>query len=154
MQCEVLIFYHVSASPTDRIGTTQGKRKTPTRMGIETTTFEFDHRSSTDWATRSDGSRAWKMKMSIARQWICTSTRKGYVYFKRWPCSWPCISVGGAAVIKPEGCGFNSHPGRGFPLSLCGPDSVGRASAHMVYGRKLALHIELYHSISLILLII
>ena len=47
--------YHVSVSPTDGNGPTQGQRKTLTRVGFEPTTFEFDHRCSTDWATRSDG---------------------------------------------------------------------------------------------------
>ena len=42
----------------------------------------------------------------------------------------------GAAVIKPEGRGFNSHPGQSFPLSFCGPNSISRANAHMVYGLK------------------
>ena len=37
---------------------------------------------STDWATSWDGSRSWEMKRSIARQWICRSTRKGYVRFE------------------------------------------------------------------------
>ena len=41
-----------------------------------------------------------------------------------------------AAVIKPEGRGFNSHPGQSFPLSFCGPNSISRANAHMVYGLK------------------
>ena len=45
-------------------------------------------------------------------------------------------SVGGAAVIKPEGRGFNSHPGQSFPLSLCRPISICRTNAHMVYGLK------------------
>ena len=39
-------------------------------------------------------------------------------------------------MIKPEGRGFNSHPGQSFPLSLCGPISISRANAHMVYGLK------------------
>ena len=39
-------------------------------------------------------------------------------------------------MIKPEGRGFNSHPGQSFPLSLCGPISICRANAHMVYGFK------------------
>ena len=44
-------------------------------------------------------------------------------------------------VIKPEGRGFNSNPGQSFPLSLCGPNSICRANAHMVYElKKLALH--------------
>jgi len=41
-----------------------------------------------------------------------------------------------AAVIKPEGRGFNSHPDQSFPLSLCRPNSIRRAYAHMVYGLK------------------
>ena len=74
MRCEVLMFqpiYHVSVSPTDGNGPTQGRRKTLTRVGIEPTTFGFDHRCSTDWATRSDWSRSGEMKMLMARQWIC-----------------------------------------------------------------------------------
>ena len=40
--------------------------------------------------------------------------------------------------------GFNSHLGQNFSLSLCGPISISRANAHMVYlGRKLALHVTL-----------
>ena len=74
MWCKVLMFqpiYHVSISPTDGNGPTQGQRKTLTKVGFEPTTFEFDHRCSTDWATRSDGSRSWEMKMLMAQQWIC-----------------------------------------------------------------------------------
>ena len=47
---------HVSVSPTDGIGPTQGQRKTLNKVGIEPTTFGFDHRCSTDCATGSDGS--------------------------------------------------------------------------------------------------
>ena len=39
-------------------------------------------------------------------------------------------------MIKLEGRGFKSHPGKSFPLSLCGPISICRANAHMVYGLK------------------
>ena len=39
-------------------------------------------------------------------------------------------------MIEPEGRGLNSHPGQSFPLSLCGPNSISRANAHMVYGLK------------------
>ena len=46
--------------------------------------------------------------------------------------------------------GFKSHPGQSFPLSLCGPISICRANAHMVYGLKhqhFTLHsITYYHS--------
>ena len=65
---------HVSVSPTDGNGPTQGQRKTLTRMGIEPTTFWLDLRRQTDWATRSDGSRPWELKMLKSRQWTCTST--------------------------------------------------------------------------------
>ena len=34
---------------------------------------------------------------------------------------------------KVEGCGFNSHPGQSFSLSLCGFISISRATAHMVH---------------------
>ena len=45
-----------------------------------------------------------------------------------------CSSVGGAAVIEPEGRGFNSHPGQSFSLSLCGPNCIiSRANVHMFY---------------------
>ena len=33
-----------------------------------------DHHWSTDWATRSDGSRSWELKVSNSQQWICTNT--------------------------------------------------------------------------------
>ena len=42
---------HVSVSPTDGNGPTQGQRKTLTRVGIEPTTFGLDLRRSTDLAT-------------------------------------------------------------------------------------------------------
>ena len=54
---------HVSVSPTNGNGPTQGQRKTLTRVGIEPTTFGLDLRCSTDRATRSDGSRPWELKM-------------------------------------------------------------------------------------------
>ena len=38
--------YHVSVSPTDGNGSTQGQRKTLTRVGFEARTFEVDHRLS------------------------------------------------------------------------------------------------------------
>ena len=57
---------HVSVSPTDENGPTQGQRKTLTRVGIEPTTFGLDPRRSTDWATRSDGSRPWELEMIVS----------------------------------------------------------------------------------------
>ena len=71
---------HVSVSPTDGNGPTQGKRKTLTRVGIEPTTFGLDHCCSTDCTTRSDGSRPWELKMLKSRQLTCTRTRKDYVF--------------------------------------------------------------------------
>ena len=59
---------HVSVSPTDGNGPTQGQRKTLTRVGTEPTTFGLDLRRSTDRATRSDGSRPWELKMLKSRQ--------------------------------------------------------------------------------------
>ena len=66
---------HVSASPTDENGPRQGQRKTLTRVGIEPTTFGLDFRRSTDWATRSDGSRPWELKM-LKWNWAHTRTEK------------------------------------------------------------------------------
>ena len=41
------------------------------------------------------------------------------------------------SLIKPESRRFNSHPGQSFSLSLCDPNFIIRANAHMVYmGRK------------------
>ena len=87
--CEVLFstpLNYMSVSPSNGNGPTQGQRKTLTRVGIEPMTFGLDHSCSTDWATRSDGSRSCELKMLNSRQWIRTSTR-GYVLCKRWPCS-------------------------------------------------------------------
>ena len=77
-------------------------------------TSRLDHRCSTDWATRSDGSRSWEFKMSMSPQWIWTNTRKGYAFAngmgpqtdreKLWP-RWELntrplgSSVGRAAVM-------------------------------------------------------
>ena len=43
---------HVSVSPTNGDGPTQGQRKTLTRVGIEPTTFGLDHLCSTDKVRR------------------------------------------------------------------------------------------------------
>ena len=52
-------------------------------------------------------------------------TRKGYVY----------TNVGRVAlnILNRVNCGFNSHPGQSFSLSLCGPICISRANAHMVH---------------------
>ena len=42
------------------------------------------------------------------------------------PPFWPGSSVGGAMVIKSEGCGFKFQPGQSFSLSLCGSNSSTR----------------------------
>ena len=44
---------HVSVSPTDGNGPTQGHRQTLTRVGIEPTTFGLDLRRSTDFTLHS-----------------------------------------------------------------------------------------------------
>ena len=41
-------------------------------------------------------------------------------------------------MIKSGGRGFNSHPDQSLPLSLCGPNSISRVNAHMVYGQKIS----------------
>ena len=52
-------------------------------------------------------------------------------------------------VIKPEGHGFNSHPGQSSPVSLCGPNFISSANVHMVYGNKISTS---YYTLSLKLL--
>ena len=37
-----------------------------------------------------------------------------------------------------EGREFRFHRGQSFPLSLCGPNSIGRANAHIFYGKKIS----------------
>ena len=74
--------HHVSVSPTNGDGPTQGQRKTLTRVGIEPTTFGLDLCRSTDWATTSDGSRPWKLKMLKSRQWTCTCKYTQLTLFK------------------------------------------------------------------------
>ena len=46
---------HVSVSPTDGNGPTQGQRKTLTRVGIEPTTFGLDLRRSAALPTELQG---------------------------------------------------------------------------------------------------
>ena len=78
---------HVSVSPTDGNGPTQGQRKTLTKKEIEPTTFGLDLRRSTDWATRSNGSQA------VGTEDVKVTAMNMYKYkerlrlYKRWPCS-------------------------------------------------------------------
>ena len=133
---------HVCVSPTNRNGSTQEQRKTLTRLGIEPTTFGFDHRCSSDWwwATRSDGSRPWELKMLYSRQWTSTSTRKDYVFGKRWPCStyylnrvnWLVCNVKCSVSTPYEPCPCVGP----FPL-------VGLTLTWFIWGRNLALHMTL-----------
>ena len=44
---------HVSVSPTNGNGPTQGQRKTLTRVGIEPTSFGLDHCCSIEWVGNS-----------------------------------------------------------------------------------------------------
>ena len=64
---------HVSVSPTDGNGPTQGQRKTPARVGTEPTTFGLDLRRSTDRATRSDGSRPCEQMIVQTRLFIVSA---------------------------------------------------------------------------------
>ena len=50
------------------------------------------------------------------------------------------VSVSPTDGIEPTTFGFDHHPGQSFPLSLCGPNSMCKANAHMVYGLKHLLH--------------
>ena len=82
---------HVSVSPTDGIGPTQGQRKTLTRVGIEpTVTFGFDHHCSghqVSYKVRQEQVLGSEDVNCTAMNMFKYSTRKGYVYYKRWPCS-------------------------------------------------------------------
>ena len=90
---------HVSASPTDGIGLTQGQSKTPTRMGIEPTTFWFDQRCSTDWATRSATRPTFVLNVTLHCTCTYSLTCNWHLHFPRPAPVWPCSSVGGAVVI-------------------------------------------------------
>ncbi|KAK2573830.1 39S ribosomal protein L41 [Acropora cervicornis] len=47
---------------------------------------------------------------------------------------WPYSSVGGAMVFYFSGCGFKSHPGQSFSLSLGGPNSMSKANDQVNVG--------------------
>ena len=126
---------HVSVSPTDENGPTQGQRKTLTRVENEPTTFGLDLRRSTDWATRSDGSRSWELKMLKSRQWTYTSTRKGYLVAQ---------SVE-RQRSNPKVVGSFSTLVRVFLCPCVGPfPSVGLTLTWFIWDRNLALDITLY----------
>ena len=62
---------HVSVSPTDGNGLTQGQRKTLTRVGTEPTTFGLDLRRSTDWATMN--MYKYKERLRLYKRWPCNT---------------------------------------------------------------------------------
>ena len=78
---------HVSVSPTDGNGPTQGQRKTLTRVGIEPTTFGLDLR------------RVYRLSYKVRREQavgtedVKVTAMNMYKYkerlrlYKRWPCS-------------------------------------------------------------------
>ena len=66
---------HVSVSPTDGNVPTQGQRKTLTRVGIEPTTFELDHRCSTDRATREQAVGTEDVKVTAINMNKCKEGR-------------------------------------------------------------------------------
>ena len=79
---------HVSVSPTDGNGPTQGQRKTLTRVGIEPTTFGLDLR-------RSTGRLSYKVRreQAVGIEDVKVTAMNMYKYkerlrlYKRWPCS-------------------------------------------------------------------
>ena len=78
---------HVSVSPTDENGPTQGQRKTLTRVGIEPTTFGLDLRRSTDWSYKV------RREQAVGSEDVKVTAMNMYKYkerlrlYKRWPCS-------------------------------------------------------------------
>ena len=76
---------HVSVSPTDGNGPTQGQRKTLTRVGIEPTTFGLDLRRSTIYKVRREqavGSEDFKVTAMNMDKY-----KERLRLYKRWPCS-------------------------------------------------------------------
>ena len=73
---------HVSVSPTDGNGPTQGQRKTLTRVGIEPTTFGLDLRC---YKVRRE--------QAVGTEDVKVTAMNMYKYkeklrlYKRWPCS-------------------------------------------------------------------
>ena len=75
---------HVSVSPTNGNGPTQGQRKFLTRVGIELTTFGLNHHCSTDRATRSDGSRPWETEILKSPHFPPPAWVRKLHWFSRW----------------------------------------------------------------------
>ena len=98
---------HVSVSPTDGNGPTQGQRKTLTRVGIEPTTFGLDLRRSTHF-----------MKSNSALR------MRQHTFSKVTVIIWKTVYISKEIA---RDCG------QSFSLSLCGPISISRANAHMVH---------------------
>ena len=127
---------HVSVSPTDGNGPTQGQRKTLTRVGIEPTTFGLDLRRSTDWATRteknSDQGGNWTHDLRVRSPPLY---RLSYKVRQEQAVGSEDVKVTAMNMYKYKERLrlYNSHPGQSFSLSLCGPISICRANTHMVH---------------------
>ena len=78
---------HVSVSPTDGNGPTQGQRKTLTRVGIEITTFGLDHRMIYRLSYKV------RREQAVGTEDVKVTAINMYKYkerlrfYKRWPCS-------------------------------------------------------------------
>ena len=71
---------HVSVSPTDGNGPTQGQRKTLTSVGIEPTTFyRLSYKVRREQAVGTEDVKVTAMNMY--------KYKEGLRFFKRWPCS-------------------------------------------------------------------
>ena len=73
---------HVSVSPTDGNGPTQGQRKTLTRVGIEPTTYGLDHRHSSgrEQAVRNEDVNVTAMKMYKYKEGLRFCKRSYIIY--------------------------------------------------------------------------
>ena len=107
---------HVSVSPTDGNGPTQGQRQTLTRVGIEP--YRLSYKVRREQALGTDDIKVTAMNMY--------EYKKGLRFFKRWPCSSIPTLV------------------RVFLCPCVGPfPSVGLTLTYFIWGRYLALHITL-----------
>ena len=111
--------------------------KTPTRMGIEPTTFWFDQRCSTDWATRPT------FVLNVTLHCTCTYslTCNWHLHFPRPAPVWSCSSVGGAVVITKVVGSIRILVGVSLCPCVVPIPSVG-LTLTLSMGRKLALHIQ------------
>ena len=113
--------------------------KTPTRMGIEPTTFWFDQRCSTDWATRPT------FVLNVTLHCTCTYslTCNWHLHFPRPAPVWSCSSVGGAVVITKVVGSIRILVGVSLCPCVVPIPSVGLALT-LSMGRKLALLVHIH----------